>query len=64
MSEIEDFKSYLIEPFKDMFMSVIEQLSAQITGAMEIKRNLFSRILKNDFGRGIWIFLLSTLPPN
>ena len=63
-SEIESFRSNLIEPFKEMFMSVIKSLPVQITEVMETKRNLFSRILKNDYGRGgAWDFIWGATYP-
>jgi 5-methylcytosine-specific restriction protein B len=48
-TEIDD---YIRQPFKALFRDVAEQLPEEITDVMETDKRLFSRILKNDFGRG------------
>lgn len=48
----DDFASYLEEPFKRLLRSVPAMLTPHMLEALETERNIFSRILKNDFGRG------------
>lgn len=48
----EDFKTYLEEPFQRLMRDVAARLPAAITARMETERNVFARILKNDYGQG------------
>jgi len=48
----EDFVRELEDPFKKVFAQVTEELPRTVMDAMELSRNVISRIPKNDFGRG------------
>jgi 5-methylcytosine-specific restriction protein B len=48
----DEFRAYLEEPFRNLFVSIAERLPESITGLMETEKRLFSRIAKNDWGRG------------
>jgi hypothetical protein len=48
----EEFKAQLEEPFKSLFLKVIEGLPSEIIDVMETEKGLFSRIPKNDYGQG------------
>lgn len=48
----DEFVSELEDPFKKVFAHATEALPRAITDAMELSRNVISRIPKNDFGRG------------
>lgn len=52
MSRREEFKAHLESPFQQLLRDVATQLPPTITEFVETERSLFSRILKNDFGRG------------
>lgn len=51
-SKREEFKQYLEQPMKNLLQNVAENLPDMISETMETKRKLFSRIVKNDYGRG------------
>jgi hypothetical protein len=48
----EAFKEKIENPFQGMFRLLAKQMPKNIANDLEIKKNLFSRILKNDYGRG------------
>lgn len=48
----ESYKKHLISPFKDLMRRVADRLDPEIVNSMETEKNVFSRIPKNDFGRG------------
>lgn len=48
----EDLAAYLEEPFKKLLQSVATELTPLMREVLETKRHVFSKILKNDFGRG------------
>ena len=48
----EEFVRELEDPFKKLFAKSADGLSKTVTDAMEISRNVVSRIPKNDFGQG------------
>jgi 5-methylcytosine-specific restriction protein B len=51
------FKADVEEPFQRMLRLVAKALPSQVRALMETKEHLFSRFLKNDFGRGgAWDF--------
>jgi 5-methylcytosine-specific restriction enzyme B len=52
LSRKSDFVREVEEPFQRLFRSVVEQLPPAVREHMETERNVFSRILKNDWGRG------------
>ncbi len=52
MAHREGFETHLMEPFKRLFHDVADSLPRAIAEVMEVERRLFSRIPKNDFGRG------------
>jgi 5-methylcytosine-specific restriction protein B len=52
------------EPFQELFHDVAAQLPRAISAKMETEKRLFSRILKNDFGRGgAWDFYWAAFYP-
>ena len=58
------FQKQLIVPFRRLFQDVAERLPAAITDMMETERRVFSRIPKNDFGRGgAWPWYWGALYP-
>lgn len=48
----EESKRYLESPFQKLFTKVTEGLPPEISEVMETEKGLFSRIPKNDYGRG------------
>ncbi len=46
------FKEAVEAPFRLLFRRIVDALPASITDVMDTKHDLFSRIPKNDFGRG------------
>jgi 5-methylcytosine-specific restriction protein B len=52
MAHKENFKTHVEEPFQRLMHDVAACLPAAITNLMETERNIFARILKNDFGQG------------
>jgi 5-methylcytosine-specific restriction enzyme B len=57
-SRKEAFKAEVEEPFQQVFRLVADALPLQIQAQMETQEHLFSRFLKNDYGRGgAWDFL-------
>jgi 5-methylcytosine-specific restriction protein B len=60
----EAFKVHLKEPFQRLMHDVAARLPAAITATMETERNVFARILKNDFGQGgAWDFYWGAFYP-
>lgn len=60
----DDFERYVEDPFQDLFSRVIAQLPPAITKLMETEKNLYSRIPKNDYGRGgAWDFYWGAIYP-
>jgi len=63
-SHKQEFVDHLERPFQALFGEIIAILPPPITEAMETERNVFSRILKNDWGRGgAWDFYWGALYP-
>ena len=48
----KDFSEYLEGPFKRLLQSVAAELPTPMREVLETEKGLFSRILKNDWGRG------------
>jgi hypothetical protein len=56
-SHKEEFKAHVEEPFQRVLCLVAESLPSQVRALMETEDRLFSRFLKNDYGRGgAWDF--------
>ena len=59
-----EFKEHLEEPFRRFFESVRERVRKEIRERMETQNKVFSRILKNDHGRGgAWKWLWAAFYP-
>jgi 5-methylcytosine-specific restriction enzyme B len=59
-----EFKESLENPFQKLFHQVATSLPLSITQAMETEKGIFSRILKNDFGKGgAWDFYWGAFYP-
>jgi 5-methylcytosine-specific restriction protein B len=52
MDQHDAFETHLMEPFKRLFHDVADSLPSAVTQVLETEWRLFSRIPKNDFGRG------------
>ena len=53
----DEFKQRLERPFQQLLREVGKRLRPEITELMETEKRLFSRIVKNDYGRGgAWDF--------
>jgi 5-methylcytosine-specific restriction protein B len=48
----EALKEYIEEPFQDLMRSVVDKLNPEVVHFMETETGIFSRFLKNDYGRG------------
>jgi 5-methylcytosine-specific restriction protein B len=48
----KEFAEHLEEPFKRLLLSVASELPTPMIDELETEKGLFSKILKNDFGRG------------
>ena len=60
----DEFKTKLEEPFRALLAAVPHQLPDQITAEMETEKGVFSRILKNDWGKGgAWDFFWGAFYP-
>ena len=60
----DDFKTYLENPFQDLLRKVAQKLPLQMIDYLEVNKGLFSRILKNDWGKGgAWDFYWGALYP-
>lgn len=60
----EEFKLHVESPFQELMQRVIALLPEPITSRMETEKGLFSRIPKNDYGRGgAWPFYWGALYP-
>ena len=60
----EEFRSRLEDPFKALFARVVALLPTEVLDRMESEKNVFARILKNDYGRGgAWPFYWGALYP-
>ena len=60
----EAFKAHLEKPFQRLLRDVAARLPVAITALMETERNVFARILKNDFGQGgTWDFYWGAFYP-
>jgi 5-methylcytosine-specific restriction protein B len=60
----ERFQTLVEEPFHRLFREVVHRLPDAILNTMEIERQVFGRILKNDYGRGgAWPFYWGALYP-
>jgi len=58
------FAEQLEEPFKRLFADVVARLPDVITERMETEKNVFSRIPKNDYGKGgAWPYFWGALYP-
>lgn len=58
----EAFREFVDAPFRLLFQRIVGELPATVTDLVETKRDLFSRIPKNDFGRGgAWDFYWAAL---
>lgn len=53
----EHFKTHVEGPFQNLMQQAAARLPLEITQVMETEKNIFARILKNDFGLGgAWEF--------
>ena len=60
----DDFQEHLIDPFQTLFRGVGELLPTPMKEALETENRLFSRIPKNDYGRGgAWDFYWGAFYP-
>ncbi|MBC8460698.1 MAG: hypothetical protein H8D67_22155, partial [Deltaproteobacteria bacterium] len=60
----DDFKMHLENPFQDIFRKVAEKFTSQMRDYLEVEKGLFSRILKNDWGKGgAWDFYWGAFYP-
>ncbi len=60
----ENFKNLIEEPFQRLFHDVAANLPESIRRVMESERNLFSRFLKKDYGKGgAWPFYWGAFYP-
>jgi 5-methylcytosine-specific restriction protein B len=58
------FQALVETPFQQLFQAVVSRLPDPILQAMETERQVFSRIPKNDYGRGgAWPFYWGALYP-
>jgi 5-methylcytosine-specific restriction protein B len=58
----DEFKQFVYTPFRSLFKRIIEGLPDSITDTLDSRHDLFSRIPKNDFGRGgAWPFYWAAL---
>lgn len=58
------FGEHLEEPFKRLLLSVASELPTPMVDELETEKRLFSKILKNDFGRGgAWDYYWGALYP-
>jgi len=63
-SRRNDFKVELLSPFRQLMRDVAAQLHPHIREVMETENRVFSRIPKNDFGRGgAWPFYWGAFYP-
>jgi hypothetical protein len=63
-SRKEDFSTKLEKPFRRLFVRVAGEVSDAIKKRMETEKGLFSKINKNDFGRGgAWDFYWGAFYP-
>ena len=61
---VEDFRLYVEEPFRKLMKSIAQHLPKNVTDFMETEKRLFSRIPKNDYGRGgAWDFYWGAFYP-
>jgi len=60
----DDFKNYLETPFQDLFHKIAKELPMEVKHYLELEKQLFSRILKNDWGKGgAWDFYWGAFYP-
>ncbi|MFC1857667.1 McrB family protein [Thermodesulfobacteriota bacterium] len=60
----DDFKNYLETPFQDLFHKIAKELPMEVKNYLELEKQLFSRILKNDWGKGgAWDFYWGAFYP-
>ena len=60
----EEFKHFVEQPYKNLFLTSIRQMHPEILESMEIEKDLFSRFNKNDHGvGGAWDFYWSAIYP-
>ena len=60
----EEFKQRLEQPFQQLLGAVAQRLRPEITELMETEKRIFSRIVKNDYGRGgAWDFYWGAFYP-
>lgn len=61
---IEEFKRSLEQPFQQMLRAVAQRLRPEVRELMETEKRIFSRIPKNDWGRGgAWDFYWGAFYP-
>ena len=60
----DEFNTHLEDPFKRLLQSVAAELPQAMRDVLETEKRLFSKVLKNDFGRGgAWDFYWGALYP-
>lgn len=60
----EEFIDYLQDPFRELMSDVRDRLEPEVHNFMETEKGIFSKIVKNDFGRGgAWDFYWSAFYP-
>lgn len=59
-----EMQNFLINPFRELFSDVISGLSSLIADEMETEKGIYSRIPKNDYGKGgAWNFYWGAIYP-
>ncbi len=60
----EEYRAQIEAPLAQLFKDVVGQLPAGLVGWIETEKNVQSRFLKNDYGRGgVWPFLWAAVYP-
>lgn len=60
----EDIQEFVENPLRELFEEVLSALPAPMLEVLETEKNLYSRILKNDWGKGgAWDFVWAAVFP-
>ncbi|MDZ7698527.1 MAG: AAA family ATPase [Deltaproteobacteria bacterium] len=52
LAKKDQFQKFVLDPFQNLFKTAVSKLPDAITDRVETEKDVFSRILKNDYGRG------------
>jgi 5-methylcytosine-specific restriction protein B len=64
LSHKDAFKAHVERPLQGLFRAVTARLPPSMVSRLETNRNVFARIMKNDFGRGgAWDYYWGALYP-